>query len=58
VTARKAAAAAQLELAKAARASQHRAQEASCLRAALKGRDVALGELHHSVRALERELDE
>ena len=38
------------------RSSEHRAQEASCLKAALKGRDVLLEEVQGRVRQLEDEL--
>lgn len=56
VTARKEASQARLELAKASRSSEHRAQETSSLKAALKGRDVLLEELQGRIRQLEDEL--
>lgn len=56
VAARKEASQARLELTKASRSSEHRAQEASSLKAALKGRDVLLEELQGRVRQLEDEL--
>lgn len=56
MSARKEASQARLELAKVSRSSEHRAQEASCLKAALKGRDVLLEEMQGRVRQLEDEL--
>jgi hypothetical protein len=56
VSARKEASQARLELAKVSRSSEHRAQEVSCLKAALKGRDVLLEEMQGRVRQLEDEL--
>lgn len=56
VAARKEASAVRLELAKVLRSSGHRAQEASCLKAALKGRDVLLEEMQGRVKQLEDEL--
>jgi hypothetical protein len=56
VAARKEVAQVRLELSKVSRSSEHRAQEASCLKAALKGRDVLLEELQGRVRQLEEEL--
>lgn len=56
VSARKDASQARLELAKVTCSAEHRAQEASCLKAALKGRDVLLEEMQGRVRQLEDEL--
>lgn len=56
VSARKEASAVRLELAKVTRSSEHKAQEASCLKAALKGRDVLLEEMQGRVKQLEDEL--
>jgi hypothetical protein len=56
VAARKEASQVRLELAKVSRSSEHRTQEASCLKAALKGRDVLLEELQARARQLEDEL--
>jgi hypothetical protein len=56
VSARKEASQARLELAKVTRSAEHRSQEASCLKAALKGRDVLLEEMQGRVRQLEDEL--
>ncbi len=55
-TARKKAAQLELELSKLQRAHQHRAGDLSSLRAALKGRDDALGEAQARVKELESTL--
>lgn len=56
VAARKEASQLRLELAKVSRSSEHRVQEASCLKAALKGRDVLLEEMQGRVKQQEDEL--